>query len=180
MVKGKTSPNLPKTLKKLSFKFFVKVQLLTPLLASPLSLMHGFYTDRCWILKGTAHLCPNKCFHPASVPDNCAKLFSCTLFLPLFSSIKLFQQIILLLPDKQHHLPPMCVHPARWQGETTICTRKRSGSLCTGNKPKGKGKTLSDYVPPDTDWWKFSRQIVQPLHTGPSFNFSCTLICGSR
>lgn len=74
----------------------------------------------------------------------------------------------------------MCVHPARWQGEATVCTRKRSGSPCMGREPKGKGKTLSDDVPPDTDWWK-SRLIVQPLCTCPSLNFfPRALIQGSK
>lgn len=53
-------------------------------------------------------------------PVNCTKWFSCTLFFPLFSSIKLIQQIVLFFPDKQHH----CL-------------------LCVCTLPDGRGKQLS-------------------------------------
>lgn len=48
------------------------------------------------------------------------------------------------------------------------------------DKPKGKGKTLADDVPPDTGGYKSRRLIVKPLALVLHFIFSCALICGNR
>lgn len=46
-------------------------------------------------------------------------------------------------------------------------------------QPKGKGKTLADDLPPDTDWYKSRRLIVKPLALVLHLIFSCALICGN-